>query len=429
MGSIGTPSFYGLWAATATANLADGVILFALPLVAISTGVGPGGVAAITAAATLAWPFAGLHAGWLVDQVDHRRLLLAANLVRVLVVGAAAGLLAADRLSLVIVVVVALVHGVTETLVDTALTTVVPTVTAYADRTRANARIETTINVANQFLGPPLAGFLASVGLAWAVGTGAALYAATIVGIAMMALYWRDSPSHTDSPPSRSTDTRVRAGLVALWAHPKLRALTLLTAGMNVAWAAWGSIFVVYAVAPGPLDLSPQEFGWALTASAAGGLVASMLVDPLRRRLGVRNLLLVDCVGTVTLVAPAAFGLGITPNIAGMVVAAAGSSIWRILVTTIRQNVTPPHLLGRVYAASRVISWGVIPVAAAATGVVAELTSIRTAFLAATVIAVAVLIAFVVLAARHDLESAFTAPDDRDGTPAGESATAMESPA
>jgi hypothetical protein len=138
--------------------------------------------------------------------------------------------------------------------------------------------------------------------------------------------------------------------------------------------------------------------------------VASATVDPLRRRLGVRALLVVDCVGTVLLVAPAALGLGVWPTVAGLVVAGAGASIWRVLVATIRQNVTPEHLLGRVYAASRVISWGTIPLGSALAGLLAELTSVRTVFVVATVLAVTVLAWFVVVTRTADLRAPFAEP-------------------
>jgi MFS family permease len=209
----------------------------------------------------------------------------------------------------------------------------------------------------------------------------------------------------------------VRAGLVALWRHPVLRSITLITAGMNLVWAAWIGVFVVYAVAPGPLGLAPSAYGLVLTAMAVGGLIASATVDPLRRRLGVRALLMLDCIGTVLLVAPAALGLGVWPTIAGLVVAGAGASIWRVLVATIRQNVTPEHLLGRVYAASRVISWGTIPLGSALAGVLAELTSLRTVFTAATVLGLLTLAWFAVVAHRNDLGASFADPANQAVAP------------
>ena len=75
-------SFHELWFATGAANLGDGVVLFALPLLAIASGASPGQVALVTLLATLAWPVLGVVGGWLVDRLSARRVLFVSNLVR-----------------------------------------------------------------------------------------------------------------------------------------------------------------------------------------------------------------------------------------------------------------------------------------------------------------------------------------------------------
>ena len=54
-----------------------------------------------------------------------------------------------------------------------------------------------------------------------------------------------------------------------------------------------------------------------------------------------------------------------------------------ILNTTMRQQVTPPRLLGRMNAAFRTISWGIVPIAAAFGGVMAKVFGIRAPFVLA----------------------------------------------
>jgi hypothetical protein len=169
-----------------------------------------------------------------------------------------------------------------------------------------------------------------------------------------------------------------------------------------VVWAVATALLVVYAVAPGPLGHSHTAYGLLLTAIAGGGLVASVLTEPLRRRAGDAVLLIADCVGTVLLVLPVAAGLGTPFVAAGAVVAGAGSSVWRIINATIRQNLTPVELLGRVYSASRVISWGVVPVSAGLAGLAADAWGLRAVFTVATCLAVAVALAFVPYAARAE---------------------------
>jgi len=114
----------------------------------------------------------------------------------------------------------------------------------------------------------------------------------------------------------------------------------------------------------------------------------------------VRTLLLCDCFGTVLLVAPTALGLGTVLTVLGLLIAGSGATIWRILVATIRQAVTPDHLLGRVYSASRVISWGTLPAGSLLAGMAAAVTDVRTTFAIASALAVLTCCWFII-ATRH----------------------------
>ncbi|WP_158602853.1 MFS transporter [Jiangella rhizosphaerae] len=409
-------SFNGLWFGTGAANLGDGMALFVLPLLAIAVDASAGGVAAVTAALTLAWPVFGLHAGWIVDRLDRRALLSTVNAVRGVVLGGVTAAFLTDVLSLPLILVAAVLLGIAETLVDTALTSTIPLVVEPAGRSRANARIEATINVANQLAGPPLAGLLAGATLALATGASAALYVLAVGGVLMMTLR-RPAAAAADAPPAGRRRGELVAGFRFLWRQPVVRTLTLFTAAMNVVWAVATALLVVYVVEPGPLGLTAAQYGLLLTAMAIGGLIASVLVEPLRRWVGTTRLMVADAVGTVLFVAPVALDAGIWAVAAGAVVAGAGSSIWRILAGTIRQNLSPPELLGRIYSASRMISWGVIPASAGLAGLVAELWGLRTAFVAATVLAVVVLAAFVPFALRTDLAAAVRGPVDEDTAP------------
>jgi hypothetical protein len=67
---------------------------------------------------------------------------------------------------------------------------------------------------------------------------------------------------------------------------------------------------------------------------------------------------------------------------------------------------TPDELLGRVYSASRLISWGVLPVAAAASGIAAELLGIRTVYAIGAVVSMGLVVAFVLSGPAGELDRA-----------------------
>ncbi|WP_448808966.1 MFS transporter [Agromyces bauzanensis] len=385
-----TATFRWLWFGAGAANLGDGLVLTALPLIALGAGAAPGEIALVTTLMTLAWPVFGLHAGWIVDRIPVPRLLVLANAARVAAVGTLAAGIALDGPVVPLVFAAALVYGVAETVVDTSLIAVIPAVVRPSSLTAANSRMEATVNLANQLAGPPLAGLLVGVSAALAAATGSMLYA--VAALAALVLV-RRIPTRTRPP--EVPRGRVREGIAFLWRHPLQRDLTLLTAAMNLVWSAWAAVFVVHAVAPGPLALTPAGYGWLLTAMAAGGVAASLVTNALQRRFGTGALLFADCLGTIALVLPSALGADLWVVAAGLVIAGAGSSVWRILVAVIRQQAAPPELLGRVYAASRVISWGALPLGSALAGLIATIAGVETALIAASVVAVAVAVVFV----------------------------------
>lgn len=341
-------TFYRLWGAAALTNLGDGVGLFALPLIAVTLTRVPSEVAMLTAALTAAWPLFGLHAGLVVDHLDRQRLLAAVNAVRALVLAGLALALAVDAVSIWTLYLVALTLGAGETLADTALTSLVPATVDRDQYGRANARLETTINLAHQFLGPPLAGVLAAIALTVATGTAAVAYA---LGAAAML-----AGAHRRRRPSAPGAARVRdeliAGFAFLWAHPLLRRLTVATATMNVTWAFWTALFVVFAVVPGPLGLTPAEYGLLVSALAVGGVAGAVVVEPLRRRMGTRPLLAVDVIGSAFLLGAPALSTNLLVVGLAILVAGAGSAVWRVFTASIRQTASPDRLLGRVYSAS-----------------------------------------------------------------------------
>jgi hypothetical protein len=393
--------FAAIWTATSAANLADGIVMTGLPLVVLAGGGSAGDVAAVTVALTIAWPVFGLFAGAIVDRWPAEFVAFAASAVRVALFSALALVLAADDFRIEWVIVAAAIYGVTETLVDTSLVALVPRSVPPAALTRANARIEGAITVTNLLVGPPLAGALIVIGSAAVVLPPAAL--AAVSAITLLLAHRRLARRQFDAPRRTGRLAGLAAGLAEVFRERRQRALTLLTASMNFIWGAWAAIFVVYAVAPGPLGLTSVAYGILLTGMAAGGILAAVVTVRLRRLMGTVGVLLLDPIGTLLLVAPAAFGAPLWLVAGGVVVAGVGSSVWRIVVATIRQQITPAELLGRVYAAARVISLGTYPLGAALAGALATLAGVGGAFTAASLVAAAVLVATVVVLPRVDL--------------------------
>ena len=211
--------------------------------------------------------------------------------------------------------------------------------------------------------------------------------------------------AQTKTPTGQRFWQHVTEGLRFLWKDHLIRDLTLFTASMNLFWSGWGALIVLYAVRPGPMGLSEFQYGIFLTAMATGGLLGSSVCERLQKSLGTRNALALDFIGTILLVGIPAlttnpFAVGAAAFFAGM-----GATIWVILVASIRQRLVPSELLGRVYSASRFVSWGIGPIGALLAGFVAELWGIQTMFAVGGVASVGLLFLFLNLISPQRLES------------------------
>jgi MFS family permease len=409
--------FLRLWTASSLSNLGDGLYQFALPLLAVDLTRSPSLVSGVTLMLTLAWPIFGLHAGSVVDRFDRRSVLLLVGAIRVATLGLLTVAIVSGGLSLPILYVAALVLGIGETLADTALTALVLSTVAPDRLDWANGRITAGQTITNTFLGPPLAGSLLAVSAGLVTGAATSLY-----GLAAASLATLPRRQQTAATPGATAAWGVTDGLRFLWRHPLLRRLTLFTAAMNVWWAAFYALFVLFAVAPGPLGLTPPVYGTLIVAMSIGGICGSLGAGRISRLIGTRNALLIDLVGTILLVGMPAVTSNPWLVAVSNVGAGAGTGIWVVLVSSIRQRLTPDELLGRVYSASRLISWGVLPVAAAASGIAAELLGIRTVYAIGAVVSIGLVVAFLVSVPAGELDRA----QERQGsmqaghTPGGE---------
>jgi MFS family permease len=377
--------------ASGFANLADGVLWVALPLLAVQLTRSPLLIAGVTIAARAPWLLAPV-AGALADRLDRRQTMIRVNLVRTVLLGALGLAVAADLATLPMLYAVALLLGVAETLFDTSAQSLLPALVPRDDLTVANSRLFAVELVANTFVGPPLGGLLAAVGLAVAFGVQAAAYLAGAACLALIAGSFRPA----GVGPAGSTRLRddIAEGNRFVWRHPVLRPLAIMLGVQNMAFAAFYSVFVLYAVAPGPMGLSEAGFGIVTATIGVGSLIGTWLAVPAERRLGpFRTLVLSVVLCGASLVVPIVTA---DPVLVGTSMAVSGVAmvLWNVVTVSLRQRITPDRLLGRMNASYRLVGWGTMPLGAALGGALAEALGLRPTFLVAAAATFAVLAGF-----------------------------------
>ena len=385
------PNFHKALVASGFANLADGVLWVALPLLAVQLTRSPVLIAGVTVAARLPWLLAPV-AGALADRMDRRQSMVRVNLVRAVLLGGLALAVAADLATLPMLYGVAVLLGLAETLFDTSAQSLLPALVSRDDLTRANSRLFAVELVANTFVGPPLGGLLAAAGLGLALGLPAAAY---LVGAGVLALIV-GSFRAVGAGPAGSTRFRddIAEGARFVWRHPVLRPLAIMLGMGNMAFTAFFSVFVLYAVAPGPMRLSEAGFGVLSATIGVGSLLGTWLAVPAERRLGRIHTLVVTVVhGAASLAVPVVTA---SPVLVGASLALIGVTmvLWNVVTVSLRQRITPDRLLGRMNASYRLVGWGTMPLGALLGGALAEALGLRGAFLAAAALYFATLVGF-----------------------------------
>lgn len=400
---VPTAAFGALWTSSTASNLADGVFKLALPLYVATMTASPAQVATAMAAFSAPWLLLSIPVGRWVDLMDRRRLMVAANLARVVVLSALLGLQLLGALPIALLYLLAFLLGAAEVVADTAASAVLPAVVEREQLEAANSRIVGAHTVGNEFVGPALGGLLFTFGLLAPVAASASLYLVAAGSLWFLKGSFRAAGRRAhggarwrEGKPSEpaSLRTELLEGMAFLFRHRLLFTLTALVTVMNVCWSIWLTLMPLYAVAPGPVGLSPERYGLLLTCLGLGGVLGTLLTVPLQRRIGSRRVIGFDIVGTAALLAMPALWPSAWPIAAAAVIGGAGGTMWSIIVSALRQRIVPNALLGRVGAALRLFAYGSFPLGALLAGALAEAYGLRPVLLLGAVVAVSLLIPF-----------------------------------
>jgi len=153
------------------------------------------------------------------------------------------------------------------------------------------------------------------------------------------------------------------AGARFLWQSPALRALTILLTFYIFATQGLPDVLIFYI--KHDLHQGDGVVGLVLAVAALGTVAGALTVAPLRRKLSFST----TWTGAVLLSALAIAGIGATGSVPPTAVLAAlylaCASVAGIASMSLRQQVTPDHLLGRVTAAFWTIHFSLGPLGAA----------------------------------------------------------------
>lgn len=328
------------------AQSAEQIGLAATPIVAVlALNAGAGETGLLHTAQTLPFLLLSIPAGLLADRTSRRRLLVGAELLRVISFLAILTLLMLGRLALPVLALLGFVSAAGTVASSIAAPSLVPVLVPRQTLAEANRRIELTRSAAF-VAGPVLAGML----IGWG-GAAAAFVAAVACSAGAVSLLAGLCEPVRPAPPPRQVVHELKEGAAFVFAHPLLRPVLLTAVFFVSAFFVLQAVYVPYAIHR--LGLSPSGVGATLATAGAGMVVAALLAPRVMRVLPFGAVMLIGplaglagaLVMVLTIWVPVAPLAGLSFFLFG-----AGPVLWTINALTLRQIVTPGEVLGRVSA-------------------------------------------------------------------------------
>jgi len=370
--------------------LGDHITLLALPLFVLhltDTGRDLGLTMAFQTVPTLIFGFA---AGVALDRVSIRRALIAADLGRAGAFVLLALSVIADVPSVWIVFAAAFLVGSLGVLFDSGLQAWLPALLPAESLVAVNSRLQIA-RTATWTLGPPTAVFLIESGggfaVAFAVDAATFLISAVFV---FMLVEVRPRPVTEHDPwwPS------FKEGFSYLWQQPMLRAATLAATVVNLTFLPMEVLLIPFA--RDALDIPEHMVGWFFAGHALLGTLGVVLAPGATRRFGLGRTFVLGLAllgsGFLSLVlaAPWIADLSHLQSVLAATVpagaAVTGVSLVNVSFFTLRQQVPPERLLGRVISASRTLSWAGVPLGAAVGGKLGDVIGLEPIYIASSTI-------------------------------------------
>jgi DHA3 family tetracycline resistance protein-like MFS transporter len=381
------------WAGSTISLLGDGVYFVAIAWEVYSLSNTPRALAYIGAAWTIPQLAGLLFAGAASDRFDRRRLMIVANALSGLAIGAIGCLGILGLLTLWQLWILVGVHGVGVALFIPAAGAFVPELVPHELLVEANAMRQFVRPLAMRLVGPALGGLIvATRGAGQAFLVDAVSFLVALAAIALI----RQRPAAPAAEQTRSLAKEVGAGLRFVASQSWLW-LSLVAA------AAWLLIYV------GPLEVllpylvknkvgaSASGLGFVFAAGGVGAMAFAYAVA--RTGLPRRALVLMYVLWSLCMFALASLALARTVWQAMLAsffifgLLSTGEIVWQ----TMLQRRVPNHLLGRVASVDWFVSTALVPVSFVVTGPIAAALGAATTMLGAGLLGGALMISLIAL--------------------------------
>lgn len=321
-------------------DLAAAILVFRVTNSALSVGL----VLLVTALPTL---FVGLFAGVFVDRFNRKRILLASDLLRGLLVLLIP--LAVSQFGIAALYVIIFLAATVKQFFDPAWESVLPEIASEEELTAANSFLSIS-SFGSTAVGFALAGLLSSldrtkIELPFYIDSLTFFLSFVLVLLVRI----RPRPASTEATNVGVVISNLRDGMRTLWQIPILRSVLLAGLPVSLSFGLWNVLLLPMAIRE--LHATEFEYGLQEGLTSVGFVIAALLMAKVADRLAEGEWIVLGIAGM------GIFGLayGLSPNIqfAIVMVTITGflNAPYGIARRTILQRNTPREMRGRVFSA------------------------------------------------------------------------------
>jgi MFS family permease len=373
--------FLHLWSAETISQFGSQLGLLAIPLIAaLVLDASPLEMGILTAAGQAPRLLIGFFAGAWVDRLPRKPIMVVTDIGRALTYAVIPVAWFLDGLSIELLLLVAAIEGCQTVFFNAAWSAIIPGLVQRKHLADANGKLMASVSLA-QVTGPALAGTL----IAWLSGPVVMWITSATFGLSAWFLQHIRKPEtrreRDEASPTRLID-EVREGFRELMGSRIVRPLTTSSMVINLGGNMFMSVYVLYMAQD--LGLSSRGIGLVYASGGVGALIASMIAAPMAARFGV---------GRIVLWSAAAFGLAnlfvplaiLVPEHALPLIIFSEMAAWMSLQVfnvnrfSLRQALTPDHLMGRVSSSTLTLVGGAQLTGSLLGGVIGQVFSVHVA--------------------------------------------------
>lgn len=380
-------NFRSLWIAQILSLVGTQVTIVSLPIIAIKLlNASTMQVGILTAVAYLPFLLFGLPAGAWVDRMSIKKLMIVCDICRGTLLLVIPLLYYYNLLSIPILFVVAFCNGIFTVFFDVSNQSFLPEILTKDELIEGNSKLASSYTT-SQLVGPALAGFLVKLFSApIAVFIDSISYFLSGIFIRQIKVAKKSETAKTAQASSKIS-TEIKEGLNFVFKNKYLKpmAISMSIANMFDLFGMIQTILPIYILTT--LKLSSFEYGIILSLGNIGAILGTVANKYVLNKLELGKVFAISSIlpGISLLLLPFAGGefsiyiIGLSLSLAGFNIA-----IFNINQISLRQAITPTHLMGRMNATIRFIIWGTVPIGAFLGGWLGETIGIRnTLFIAA----------------------------------------------